>query len=205
MRGRTRKLFVIVGAAAVVAGVLVGSAGATQRASAARLKTLAQVKVPLPAPAHAAVVAVTLKVTAPKGKSVGALSVRVANPAAVKGADAEAVAALPPASRKRSATLTIYVAMFRGNKGAADKGALAAQGESMLMPIVGPVVDSIQTGPGVRIHLNAAECSGLPKQDVPKEQYKTLVTFSPETAEHQWDVDAEADCGSQAEPVDQGD
>jgi hypothetical protein len=110
-----------------------GVAGAiaigTAAASASGESSSATIKIPLPAPDQAKVSLVTVKVTAPKGKKVGAFKVIARNAAALGGPqlNTQAIAVVgPPSSNKQTATFRVYVFIHRFPAVAADRGATAA-------------------------------------------------------------------------------
>src|SRR5439155_21054744 len=103
MRSRMLLGLSLVGAIAAWV-VLVGSAGASRDANTTSARRAYHVKVPLPQAGQAEVSVITVKATAPQGKSVGSLNVSASNAGQVEQASADAVAkVVPPSSGKRRA------------------------------------------------------------------------------------------------------
>jgi hypothetical protein len=165
--------------AGIVAGSLVlGSADAARRATAARPQATVKVQIPLPAQGHAEVMLVTVKATARRGKKLGRVRVTTANDAQLPAnIRAVAVTARP---RKRTAreTVEIYVLVNRPTSFGKRTGhAIAAQASTLDFTVHIESASSEETG---TIGDFSGDCGGLEKLDRVFESGATVVnTHSP--------------------------
>jgi hypothetical protein len=142
-----RMLLVLLLVGAVVAGAIwVAPARTARRARVAR--NIGHVKIPLPAPQHSQVSLVTVKVNAPRGKTVGSLTVRTTNDGQLGNLSAVAVIK-SPRKQSASATFNVYVVLHRWQTVAREQmgAATTADGSIDLIIVASGLFDEVNVRP----------------------------------------------------------